>query len=459
LPVALILGGLQWSPEEWNCYVDSVARHARKRAQLVLYPELSLHATLSEADLVNRVRRSATKHGVAVIEGCYVLDHGEKQIVSAYNNPDPDSGEDALYVYRKHSQSDRLAFDNPEWISEFEDHYLRPVRFRGRRLGLTVCHDQTISLLQRSLVRRGADVLLNPSFDDVVLSKWARWLRCRALENGVPVVCSMFSSEGGTRRGYAFAFGPCGEPLPLEFVPFRGRGGFTAMSPEETELRLDGYYLARVPPALATPRLPSDRMAPSSRRISLAGVRRRGGAERTTLEIRNAPWSIGTASPPASNEAIALGSRTIIAVLVPAAEIFRPEAVARAILRAERAHGARPGPLYLLVNAWSRLPAGEEGENLRLVARARGLEHAAQVALVPLETNQQPEAYGSTLYRLSHELALVDGAVPVELDGNKLQGGGPGWFFSNRQDNDFRLHRLAYEALLLSCEKDNGEAR
>ncbi|MBI4880444.1 MAG: hypothetical protein HY812_12415 [Planctomycetes bacterium] len=455
--VALPLLCHDWSDKKVGGAVAAIRERAREHARLLVYPECSMAGERAPAEFLGAAQAVAERHGVPTVCGGYLVENDDRQVGAALANPRPAEGEDAAYLYRKHTQSPRLAFDNADWITRFEDVYLKPVRCAGRRIGLTLCHDQTLSLLQRSLVRRGADLLINPSGSDVVHAKWALWMRCRALENGVPMLCTMWSSSKTRKRGYVLAIGPRGEELPLEFVPAKGRARpFTAASSLDAEPRADGFYLVRVPLALARPDLPQALDARGARTLVLVGVRKGRVLDRAELNVGGAPPALGANG--GRSAARALAGRRVVAVLLRAAEIFAPEVCARALLRAEREHAGAERPFFVLLNAWPHLPAGGHGEALRVVAAARALEHACVVVLAGIDSGEPLEAFSSTLYRVSRRLDCHGATASLDLDANALQSGGPGWFFSRRADNDFSSKRLAYEALLASCEASTEPA-
>lgn len=449
--VALPLLSQDWRENVYQDALASLQKRSRERAQLIVYPELMSSGEFSGPEMVREAIRFAKEHGIPTVDGGWLREDDEDQIAAVLASPKAMVGQPQAYLYRKHSQSARIAFDNPDWISRFEDIYLRPVPCGNRSIGLTLCHDQTISPLQRSLVRRGANLLVNPSFGEVTHSKWELWLRARAIENGTPIVSTMWAALEG-RTGYVFAYGPRGESLPLEFVPTKPRAKeFVVESSAETVPRHDGYYLAHVPPALDRPDVPPADDRGPIRSFELVGIR--SGKREATAKVSVGGDPVGLGAGAESTKLLRLGDRTIIAVLVRSSEIFEPEACARALLRADRAHSDVKKPYFIIVNAWGRLPSGHHGEVLRVVAAARALEHGVVALVVGLDGLDPIEGFSSTLYRVSRRLDGTAKEVEIELDANALQCGGPRWFFSCRQQNDFSKHRIAYEALLESCDQ------
>ena len=72
-------------------------------------------------------------------------------------------------VYTKHSTADAVAFGEPDWEAE---KMLPTFEIGGIAVGATICHDHYLGLLQRFLAMRGAQIWVNPSYDNVVDLKW-----------------------------------------------------------------------------------------------------------------------------------------------------------------------------------------------------------------------------------------------------------------------------------------------
>jgi hypothetical protein len=83
-------------------------------------------------------------------------------------------GKEFEEVYAKHSTAEIVAFEQDEWSPEKN---LRPIEIDNIKIGVTLCHDQYLGLLQKYLVRQGIQLWINPSYDNVVEEKWAAILR------------------------------------------------------------------------------------------------------------------------------------------------------------------------------------------------------------------------------------------------------------------------------------------
>lgn len=420
--------------EDMGCVLPEVA-------DLLVLPEGSMPPRRDQTGFVSAVRSRAAAVGIPTC-GSAVLNDGS--IAAAIASPE---GNDRPHLYFKHTAATRLAFHFPDWLSSWKQAYLRPIAFEGATIGLTLCHDQTLSLLQRYLALRGADVLINPSFGHINPShrnKWATWLRARAIENGVPVLCTMFGMEENARsKGYAFAFDPHGRALPLEFVPsYEDVESFTADDPWHTRVTLDGVYVARVPPRLNRPALPQDPGPAGSVRLTVVARGKSTGSRRLDAEI----------DPEGECVMLDPSGRPVVLVPVPGSELLRPEAVSRRLMQADRRTASLRDPFFVIVSAWNRPCPPESTDHVETLAKARAMEHACVVALVGA-LEEGTRVYSVTRNRVPREPERTASEIPIDLDLQKQQRGGPKWFFSRRDNEDFSNLRPHYLDLLAACEE------
>lgn len=113
-------------------------------------------------------------------------DEASRQILIDSNDPDR--------AYRKHTHDKKVAFDDPRWTER------GALPTLSGQLGPLICQDLYLSLLASSLVRRGARTLLYPSGGNVIRRKWLRLLRARAIENQVPVYCTLSRLPGNNGK-------------------------------------------------------------------------------------------------------------------------------------------------------------------------------------------------------------------------------------------------------------------
>ncbi len=120
---------------------------------------------------------------------------------------DPDGSHSR--VYEKHSTADAVAFERPDWEAASA---LPTFRLGGVRAGATICHDHYLGLLPRFLARNGAQIWVNPSFDNVTDIKWSSILRLRAVENRFFALCTLHC-DATRKRTHPSAFAPDGTEL------------------------------------------------------------------------------------------------------------------------------------------------------------------------------------------------------------------------------------------------------
>ena len=121
---------------------------------------------------------------------------------------DPD-GSGPTHLYVKHSTSDAIAFGQSEW----EPFDALPVfNLCGITAGATICHDHYLGLLPRFLADQGAQLWVNPSYDNVTDIKWSSILRLRAVENRFFSLCTLHC-DAARRKTHPFGFSPDGTEL------------------------------------------------------------------------------------------------------------------------------------------------------------------------------------------------------------------------------------------------------
>ena len=110
----------------------------------------------------------------------------------------------------KHSTAKAVAFESPDWHPNTA---LPTTELGGVSVGVTICHDHYLGLLPRHLARSGAQLWINPSFDNVVDVKWSSILRLRAVENRFFALCTLHRNLNKKNRTHPFAFSPSGSEL------------------------------------------------------------------------------------------------------------------------------------------------------------------------------------------------------------------------------------------------------
>jgi hypothetical protein len=218
------------------------------RPDLLVFPEAfdSVAATRPNlADIrkeaVQWVREFATQLEIPILVGLWadgVRSEWGMQC-AAYWNPEPERGESQSHFYAKHSTSQVLPYELPDYAAE-RDAMFEPIRLAGRRIGVQLCHDQFFGLVSEKLVRGGADVLIDLTGDSVVASKWRNVIAGRSLEHRVPFFCTMTRNlSAKTNRAFATAFRDGMEVRPEKMSKSERRGDFVIIDSEGPTLPSD----------------------------------------------------------------------------------------------------------------------------------------------------------------------------------------------------------------------------
>jgi predicted amidohydrolase len=158
------------------------------------------------ASLYEKCLRITKECGIHIIVG-FSVDYGDDSINGSKNDqycmyvsPSGDK-----VVYHKHSSSEFNAFFDENWSI---DANLPVVTINGTTVGLSICHDSYISLIQRVLKKKGAVLWVNISFENVVPVKWESVLQARAVENKMIAICTLHRNSGKNlpqKEPYAFS--------------------------------------------------------------------------------------------------------------------------------------------------------------------------------------------------------------------------------------------------------------
>ena len=276
-------------------------------------------------------------------------------------------GGEPVEVYTKHSTSKNVAFNLEEWKP---DENLPILDVRGVRVGVTICHDLYLGLLPRELARRGAQVWINPSFNSTAQmeAKWRVMMKLRAIEHGIPTLCTVH--DMGTKEAWAtpFGFGPDGREL-------LGRG------PDEDEARplseSDDRNLHLVDVALDGKQARRDmKLLPPTEKRKLP--QRAGDTLRTRVNAGKLEVFDGRNWVTAGDRAIKTGARRVWVTVIRGQELL-DSAVFFAGLSEAHERGCRP----VFWNHWERLPV-DPGQLVDLLL-ARALENCASVILSDAE--------------------------------------------------------------------------
>ena len=188
--------------------LPAASQFAGEPVDIVLFPEGYIRA--DDDKRVGALRKLASKLDAALLVGAVdrtLATRGRKSQVLLRFDPDG-SGPSRIYV--KHSTAEAVAFECSDW---HPNQALPTIELAGARVGATICHDHYLGLLPRHLARCGAQLWVNPSFDNVRDVKWSSILRLRAVENRFFALCTLHRNVTRKNRTHPFAFSPHGNEL------------------------------------------------------------------------------------------------------------------------------------------------------------------------------------------------------------------------------------------------------
>lgn len=117
-------------------------------------------------------------------------------LFSIFANAFVEEEDDEYYLYMKHTMTDFSAFELSDY-KEYSRYLFDPVKFKGFRIGLSICYDCNHSIFSRIFGLHGVDLIINSTGGDVVYDKWYKYNKARSIENE----CYNLVTMGGD--GYA----------------------------------------------------------------------------------------------------------------------------------------------------------------------------------------------------------------------------------------------------------------
>ena len=188
--------------------LPAASQFAGEPVDIVLFPEGYIRA--DDDERIGALSKLASKLDAALLVGAVdrtLATRDRTSQVLLQFDPD-ESGPSRIYV--KHSTAKAVAFENPDW---HPNKALPTIELGGACVRATICHDHYLGLLPRHLARCGAQLWVNPSFDNVVDVKWSSILRLRAVENRFFALCTLHRNVNKNNRTHPFAFSPQGNEL------------------------------------------------------------------------------------------------------------------------------------------------------------------------------------------------------------------------------------------------------
>jgi len=155
--------------------------------------------------IINKYREISSQYDMAVICGFQVsydnrfANGGGHDQYCMYVSPD---GQE--YIYHKHSTSKYNAFFDKNWSI---DNNLKTFPLGVHRIGISVCHDSYISLFSRLFAKKGADIWVNISYQNVRSNIWEQVHFTRAVDSNLISICTLHRNSYCWRRSKRAEYG------------------------------------------------------------------------------------------------------------------------------------------------------------------------------------------------------------------------------------------------------------
>ena len=114
---------------------------------------------------------------------------------SLFANAFADGDETKCALYIKHTMADRSAFEMDDYAETLQAHF-PVIRFKGFRIGMTICYDCNHAPFSRMYGLQGVDIIVNSTGGNVIDEKWYKYNKVRAIENH----CYTFVTMGGNKK-------------------------------------------------------------------------------------------------------------------------------------------------------------------------------------------------------------------------------------------------------------------
>lgn len=321
---------------------------------LIVFPEAYADVTTSTDDLAILAWYAKTA-GAHVISGAW---DGPWQVLY-HALPSGTISE----VYIKHSTSENVAFSLDEWSPETR---LPILDINGVRVGVTICHDLYLGLLHQNLAQRGAQVLVNPSYDstNAMATKWRTMMRLRAVENRMATLCTMHDAARQSKSAVPFGFAADGTEL-------KSRGLNDDNEERPLSIAHDRYvHFVDVPLA----RLDSRNLAALAESSKKVGAAYDGDSVSLRLHNGQPQVRVGNRWRPAADGPVDSGQKQSQVFVIDGDTLFDVAAFFAGLVEAEQS-GCRP----VFWNIWEEVPARPSQLVDFLLGRA--LENCATVLI------------------------------------------------------------------------------
>ncbi len=166
------------------------------------------------------------------------------------------------HIYAKHTATEHSAFEFHNYHEKMKDIF-EPIRYKGYKIGLTICYDCNHSMFSRMYGLQNVDLIINSTGGNVRYEQWRKYNKVRAIENHCYTLVTMgrddirdnnyvfgFNREGGELSYYALHDTVQSSNVPgtvyvYDLAQDTGIGDIdTRLNQKETECQ---YQLIRIP--------------------------------------------------------------------------------------------------------------------------------------------------------------------------------------------------------------------
>ena len=343
--------------------LPAASQFARESVDLVLFPEGYIRA--DDNKRIAALRKLASKLDAALLVGAVdrtLVTRGRTSQVLLRFDPD---GSAPSRVYTKHSTAKAVAFESPDW---HPNRALPTLDLAGALVGVTICHDHYLGLLPRHLARSGAQLWVNPSFDNVVDVKWSSILGLRAVENRFFALCTLHRNVNKNSRTHPFAFSPHGSELSAR------RAGFSEMRPMSQCVEAGNIYIVDLDMDEAGAKLDWSKLPPARKPQQL-----RNGRSQKPIQVAlkdGHPSVLGRSGwkPLPTSARVKTEFGPVFVGVVPDEQILDAAECFQVLDRAQQM-GCAP----IIWNHWKRLPT--DSSRLASLMMGRTIECCAPVVI------------------------------------------------------------------------------
>jgi len=155
----------------------------------------------------------ADEAGCPVVYGDLFYYGKDRCYYEFYCNPWATGDETKFKMYIKNTITEVSPLSNPDY-AKLIDEIFEPIRYKGAKIGMTICYDNYAALFSRAYGINGMEILINCTGSHVDYYKWSNLQRARAIENRSYAFCTMnYYNKDKINKSNVFGYSPQGACL------------------------------------------------------------------------------------------------------------------------------------------------------------------------------------------------------------------------------------------------------